>query len=199
MTALGIFAKPPVPGLVKTRLMADIGADKAAQVYRYCLEHSLDAASNSGLEYRLFLSEDSDDDCFADQSYSLQRGADLGARMQNALNSLLAENEYGAMIIGSDCLELGPRQLQAAARALNDHELVLQPAFDGGYALIACKRVEPALFSGIRWSSDEVLAQTLQRADALGLRVCLLETVRDIDRLQDLEHYPQLLALIASS
>ena len=199
MTALGIFAKPPVPGLVKTRLIADIGADKAAQVYRYCLEHSLDAASNSGLEYRLFLSEDSDDDCFADQSYSLQRGADLGARMQNALNSLLAENEYGAMIIGSDCLELGPRQLQAAARALNDHELVLQPAFDGGYALIACKRVEPALFSGIRWSSDEVLAQTLQRADALGLRVCLLETVRDIDRLQDLEHYPQLLALIASS
>ena len=199
MSALGIFAKPPVPGLVKTRLMADIGADKAAQVYRYCLEHNLDTARNSGLEYRLFLSEDSDDDCFADESYSLQRGADLGARMQNALNSLLAENEHGAMIIGSDCLELGPHSLQAAARALNDHELVLQPAFDGGYALIACKRVEPALFSGIRWSSDEVLAQTLQRADALGLRVCLLETVRDIDTLQDLEHYPQLLALIASS
>ncbi len=199
MSALGIFAKPPRPGLVKTRLGADIGADKAAMIYRYCLEHTLAVAQDSGLDYRVFLSEPSDDECFQDEVYTLQRGADLGTRMHNALQSLSRDSEHGAILIGSDCIDLSPRHMLDAARALGGHELVLSPARDGGYALIGCSQPRPELFSGIDWSTQRVLQQTLDKARALDIRVCLLETVRDIDTLADVENYPELLALVASS
>jgi rSAM/selenodomain-associated transferase 1 len=199
MISVGIFAKPPHPGLVKTRLIPDIGADKAARVYRYCLEYTLEVARESGLEFHLFLSDDCDDELFEYEEYSVQKGRDLGARMFNATKDILATSIDGAIIIGSDCLDISSRHLLQAARALADHELVLLPAFDGGYALIGCTNLEPGLFRNVSWSSDQVLKQTLSNAEKLDYRVSLLETVRDVDTLQDLEQYPELLALIASS
>ena len=89
--------------------------------------------------------------------------------------------------------------LQAAAQSLSDHELVLLPAIDGGYALIGCTAIDPALFDSLRWSSDQVYRQTVANARKLNYRVRSLESVRDIDTLQDLENYPELLALITSS
>jgi len=199
MIKIGIFAKPPCPGLVKTRLIPDIGADKAARVYRYCLEYTLETVRQSGLEFHLYLSEVCDEELFQDEEYSVQKGRDLGARMFNAIRDLLVTSTDGAIIIGSDCLDITPGHLLQAARELSDHELVILPAFDGGYALIACIRADPELFRNISWSSDQVLEQTLAHAERLDYRVSLLETVRDIDTLQDLEQYPELLALIASS
>ncbi len=199
MISVGIFAKPPLPGRVKTRLIPDIGANKAAEVYRYCLEYSLAVTEQSGLDYRLFLSENCDDALIQEHDYALQKGADLGARMFNALSDMLRSSGDGAIIIGSDCLDLNPTHIRRAAEALADHELVLQPAVDGGYVLIGCSRIDPALFSHVRWSTQEVLTQTMANAESLNYRVALLETLRDIDTLRDLEHYPELLALIASS
>ena len=119
--------------------------------------------------------------------------------MFNAFKSLLRESDQGAIIIGSDCLDLTPGHLREAARALGNHDLVLAPALDGGYALIGCNRVDPELFRNIHWSTDRVLQQTLGRAESIGYRVCLLETLRDIDTLPDVENYPELLALVKSS
>jgi hypothetical protein len=82
---------------------------------------------------------------------------------------------------------------------LADHELVLIPALDGGYALIGCTTIDPSLFDKIRWSSSQVYQQTMKNAGRLNYRSKALESLRDIDSLQDLEHYPELLALIASS
>ncbi len=199
MIKVGIFAKPPCPGLVKTRLIPDIGADKAARVYRYCLEYTLEVARESGLKFHLYLSEVCDEELFQYEEYSVQKGRDLGTRMFNAIRDLLVTSTDGAIIIGSDCLDITPGHLLQAARALADHELVLLPTFDGGYALIGCSSVDPELFRNISWSSDQVLAQTLNCAEKLDYRVSLLETVRDIDTLQDLEQYPELLTLITSS
>jgi rSAM/selenodomain-associated transferase 1 len=197
--SVGIFARPPRPGRVKTRLIPDVGADKAARIYRYCLEYSLAVARQSGLEYRLYLSEASDDELFQDEEHRMQKGDDLGARMFNALKEMLTSSTDGAIIIGSDCLDMSPRHLHLAAQALADHELVLVPAVDGGYALIGCSSINPELFRNVDWSTGDVLQQTIDNAERLGQRVSLLETVRDIDTLQDLEHYPELLALITSS
>ncbi len=199
MATLGIFAKPPRPGLVKTRLIPDIGADNAARVYRYCLEYTLGLARHSGINYQLYLTEQSDDELFRDEGYAVQQGDNLGTRMLNALGELLAGSPAGAIIIGTDCLDLRIGHLQAAAQALADHELVFMPAVDGGYALIGCSKVEPAIFDGVAWSSDRVLEQTLANAEKLRYRASLLETVRDIDTLQDLELYPELRALVASN
>ena len=199
MISVGIFAKPPCPGLVKTRLIPDIGADKATRVYRYCLEYTLEVARESGLEFQLYLSEASDDELLQDDEHFLQKGADLGARMFNAIKEMLTTSTDGAIIIGSDCLDISCNHLHQAAQALADHELVFLPAVDGGYALIGCTAIDPRLFHNVSWSSNQVLKQTLTNAERLGYRVSLLETVRDIDTLQDLEQYPELLALIASS
>jgi uncharacterized protein len=197
--AVGIFAKPPSPGLVKTRLIPDIGDLKAAKVYRYCLEYTLEVVRQSGLDYQLFLSEASEDQLFQQEPYSLQRGEDLGQRMYHALQDLLETASDGALIIGSDCLDITPLQLQDAARSLADHELVLVPALDGGYALVGCTVIDARLFRDVRWSTGEVYRQTLANAETLNYRTRSLESVRDVDTLQDLEHYPELLALIASS
>lgn len=199
MIKLGIFAKPPLPGQVKTRLIPEIGAERATRVYRYCLDHTLAVAQASGLDYQVFLSESSNDDLFLETSFSLQRGHDLGERMYNALRLMLAGDSDGAILIGSDCLDLGPRHLLDAARALADHELVFVPAVDGGFALIGCSVLDPELFRGVPWSTAVVLDETLHNARSLEYRCRLLETLRDIDTLQDLEHYPQLVRMITSS
>ena len=199
MISVGIFAKPPLPGKVKTRLIPDIGATRAARVYRYCLEYTLAVVRQSGLDYQLFVSEASDDPLFQQEDYSLQKGNDLGARMFHALQELLSRGSDGALIIGTDCLDITSMHLQEAARSLADHELVFIPALDGGYALIGCTIIDPSLFDKIRWSSSEVYDQTMENADRLNYRSRSLEPIRDIDSLPDLEHYPELLALIASS
>ncbi|MDH3762052.1 MAG: TIGR04282 family arsenosugar biosynthesis glycosyltransferase [Gammaproteobacteria bacterium] len=199
MIPVVLFARPPRPGLVKTRLIPDIGAAAATRVYRYCLEYSLELVRRCGLDYQLYLSRDSDDELFQDERYLIQKGADLGARMHNALADLLAAGNDGAIIIGSDCLDLTPGHLQSAAQALANHELVLIPAFDGGFALLGCTEANPELFDSVSWSTDQVLAQTIANAERSNYRLCLLETVRDIDTLQDLEQYPELLSLITSS
>ncbi len=199
MISLGIFAKPPQPGRVKTRLAAEIGAERSAQVYRYCLEHTLAVAQACGLDYQVFLSDNSDDDLFLEEPFSLQRGRDLGERMYNALRLMLGDDSDGAILVGSDCLDLRPRHLLDAARALASHELVFVPAVDGGFALLGCRELDPELFRGVRWSTAGVLDQTLHNAKSLEYRYSLLETLRDIDTLQDLEHYPQLVRMITSS
>ena len=199
MIKLGIFARPPVAGTVKTRLIPDVGADKATAVYRHCLEHALAVARASGLDYELYLTAESDDPIFENETYRLQKGGDLGDRMRQSLEQMLGEDADGAIIIGTDCLDLESRHLQSAARTLADHEMVLMPALDGGYALIGCTRVAASMFDGVEWSSEKVLQQTLDNAQRLGYRVGRLETVRDIDTLQDLEHYPDLVSLVASS
>jgi hypothetical protein len=199
MIPVGIFAKPPRPGLVKTRLIPDIGAARAARIYRYCLEYTLELVRHSGLDYELYLSEESDDHLFQHEQYSIQKGADLGARMLNALGEMISGHPDGAIIIGTDCLDIHIGHLQTAAQALSNNELVLLPAIDGGYALIGCSRLDSALFDGVTWSSERVLEQTVINAEKLNYRISLLETVRDIDTLQDLELYPELLSLITSN
>lgn len=196
MTNLAIFAKPPRAGLVKTRLIPELGADNAAKVYRYCLQHAIEIARQSRLDFRIYLSEADEDSLFAPYPIHFQSGENLGERMFNAFQELLQLNPAGAIIVGSDCLDLKVRQLKAAAQALVDHELVLLPAFDGGYALIGCRTVDTALFDRIDWSTEQVLRQTTTNADKLGYRTCLLETVHDIDTLQDMERYPELLNLV---
>ena len=163
---LGVFARPPREGRVKTRLIPDLGARLATAVYRHCLAHSLRIAAESGLAYRLFLSEAGDDPLFAELPVHLQQGTDLGARMAQALSTLCHESGAGGLIIGSDCLDLDADYLRRAATALAQYDLVL--------------------------------ATTLARAAAAGLRVCRLETVRDVDRLADVEHYPELRRLLTS-
>jgi rSAM/selenodomain-associated transferase 1 len=202
MAHILIFAKPPINGKVKTRLIADLGESVATEIYRYCLAYTLDLVFQSGFDYRIWLTEESNDPIFQQQPYSIQQGPDLGFRMLQAIGSQLRQQKSGiprVILIGSDCLDMNTDHLQQASAALNDNDIVLLPTLDGGYALIACRKIEAQLFTGVKWGSSSVFEQTLNNARGLDYRVSILETVRDIDTLQDVNHYAELKSLVASN
>lgn len=197
MVVIQVFAKPPVVGKVKTRLIVDLDEKVAADIYRFCLDYSLNLVRRSGYEYQIWLSEDSADEIFRGEAYNLQEGGDLGSRMLQAISSQLRLNDAAKVIlIGSDCLDITHNHLQQVDEALNYSDIALLPTLDGGYALIACRKVDAGLFADVEWSCSKVLDQTLKNARNLNYSVKLLETVRDIDTLHDVNHYAELKSLI---
>ncbi|MCP3689466.1 MAG: glycosyltransferase [Gammaproteobacteria bacterium] len=197
MPLIQVFARPPVAGKVKTRLIPDLGVDNATAVYRYCLRETLELLNSSELDFEIWLSEAGTDPLFAHHCTQLQQGVDLGARMHHALQQGLVSNPGdSAILIGSDCLDLNLNHFTAAIATLKTRDMVLLPCFDGGFALIGCRKIEPLIFAGVDWGSSQVLEQTLQNAKLLNYKTCILETVRDIDTLEDLNHYPALCKLV---
>ena len=93
------------------------------------------------------------------------------------------------MLIGTDCPSLEGKHIIQAFEALNQSDLVLGPARDGGYYLIGMKRRADFLFEGITWSTAQVLSQTLSLASQWGLRTTLLPELSDIDTQEDWERY----------
>lgn len=190
--AILVFAKAPVAGAAKTRLIPLLGADGAAELQGRLLRHALTttrAVAPAKLE--LWCTPDTTHpalvaaagDCGA--MLHLQTGDDLGARMAQAFAQSLAHTKY-AICIGTDCPALTVRHLHDAAAALRaGHDAVFSPAEDGGYTLIGLARNEPRLFDGIAWSSDQVMSQTRERLRDCGLRWQEIETLWDVDRPED--------------
>ena len=122
-----------------------------------------------------------------DAYLELQPTGDLGDRMANAFARRFAEGEDRVIIIGSDCPYLTPQHLRGAAVGLDDSDVVLGPASDGGYWLVAQRAPGVDLFSSIPWSSHNTLQRTQQRLDAIGASWSLLEELADIDTAEDFE------------
>jgi rSAM/selenodomain-associated transferase 1 len=186
VTRIVIFAKQPVPGRVKTRLIPALGELGAAKVARRMLDWTVRQARETGLAVELC--GDPDPTLWYKPRLGLdltpQGEGDLGARLARAARRVLAQGP--ALLIGGDCPELGRPRLAAAAAALDTHDAVLHPARDGGYALLGLRRFEPSLFTAIAWSTAQVAAQTLARIEALGWSLHVGETLRDVDEPEDL-------------
>lgn len=191
--AVGVMARAPVAGEAKTRLIPALGPARAAALHQRLARAAVAAAVAAGVgpvtlwahpspEHRFFRR------CRDRYGVALapQRGADLGARMLDALVDGLRRCP-AALVIGTDCPELDPPTLQAAARALAEGaDAVLLPVEDGGYGLIGLRQAEPAVFDGIAWGGTDVLKNTRRRMAALGWRVALLPRTWDLDRPEDL-------------
>ncbi|RPH45177.1 MAG: glycosyltransferase [Burkholderiales bacterium] len=196
-TRLIVFARLPQLGRVKTRLAATIGPQRALEVYRRLLDTTLALAQASGAD-RLELCVADDGVPADDGSRTLtatlaargwtvvpQRGADLGARMRDALERALEQGER-PVLLGSDCPVLSPADVQAAFAALRRADAVFAPTEDGGYALVGLSRPLPTLFEHMPWGTGEVAARTRERAHAVQARVAWLRTVWDVDVEADL-------------
>lgn len=203
--SLLVFLKSPRPGDAKTRLIPRLGARVAADLYRALAEEEVRRTAPREGEYeRLFFfapsgAADEMRSWFPGERWLPQRGEDLGARMAAAFDEAFRRGARRAALIGSDVPQLSREGVLEALGALEEHDLVLGPARDGGYYLIALARAQPALFGGIPWSSASVLAATVERAGSLGLAVRLLEPLRDIDTLADVRaEWPLLKGVLAS-
>jgi rSAM/selenodomain-associated transferase 1 len=197
-----VFLKPPRPGLVKTRLAPALGERLAADLYRALAEEVL--LHTSGDEYRRLLfytPEDAKAEMeawFPSEEWALQEGGDLGTRMANAFAAAFSKGARRAVIIGTDAPEISRGRVLKALACLENHDVAIGPARDGGYYLLALRRPEPELFRSIEWSTPAVLEETLRRAEAQGVSVAVLETLGDVDTLDDLraewDHLASLLA-----
>ena len=191
-----IFARAPVAGAVKTRLAASIGAAAAARLYRELVQGTLDKALQARLApVDLYVAPNTTHPFIRSLAHRLpisvqqQQGADLGARMYNALRDTLRNSEF-ALLIGTDCPVMTADYLARACRELQaGRDLVLGPTEDGGYALIGVRRCQPELFAALPWGTDQVLRLTRERAHSLGLRYAELPVLWDIDTLADLERW----------
>ena len=180
------MAKAPVPGLAKTRLIPDVGAHAAAVLAERLTERAVETALAADVgPVTLWCTPDTAHPTFRRlaQQYRLtlatQPPGDLGARM------LACTCERPALVMGSDCPAITPSNLQDAARALRDADVVLIPAEDGGYVLIGTRAPQPALFNDMIWGTDTVLAETRKRIAALNLRAIELAPLWDVDTESD--------------
>jgi len=193
--ALIFFARAPVPGKAKTRLIPELGAEGAAELYRCflldtlardCDEHPdvlVAVAEPAHLEPVRALTEEV---CPA-AKLIVQSGLDLGERMVNAFKEAFGRGYTSAVVIATDTPSL-PSARVSSALALSDYrDLVIGPSLDGGYYLIGLRKVVPEFFRDVPWGSPAVLVQTLRWAQALGAKVSLLEPWYDVDTPQDLE------------
>lgn len=190
--AILVFAKAPIAGAAKTRLIPLLGAEAAAALQSRLLRHALATASSAGPALlELWCSPDTSHPALIDAAQACgatlhpQQGDDLGARMCNAFSSAM-RRAARVICIGTDCPALRIEHLHDAAAALRaGNDAVFVPAEDGGYTLIGLNRDEPRLFDGIAWSTEHVMQQTRERAQACALRWHELETLWDVDRPED--------------
>jgi hypothetical protein len=189
VTRIVIFAKAPVPGRVKTRLIPALGAEGAAKLAAEMLEQTVAEALASGLDVEL-CGEPDPSGWYSGPPLRLaaQGEGDLGQRLHRAAERVLAEEPV--LLVGADCPALDRHRLRAAAEALKRHDAVIHPAVDGGYVLLGLKRFSAALFGGIAWSTKSVARETLERLATLGWSTDVRETLTDVDEPADLPPLP---------
>ena len=191
---LVVVAKAPVPGEVKTRLYPKLTIDEATDLYRCFLQDRIKeigrlteidlAISYTPEESKEYFSR------FITNGFHLfpQRGKNLGERLSNIFKDKLADKYDAVSIIDSDTPDLPRSIVQQSFQLLmsNGVDAVFGPCDDGGYYLVAMRRPQPDLFQHIPWSTEAVLATTLERANAIGLKAELLPRWNDLDTFEDL-------------
>lgn len=184
-----LMLKAPRPGMVKTRLAADVGVEKATAIYRNLVEHQCEqiprkwsctihfAPADAEKEMRAWLESVAP----VGTLFTAQCEGDLGARMLHAVRHDLAGGAEAVVLLGGDCPELLTTELLDAVRLLPQADVVIAPATDGGYVLLALKQAHQELFEGIAWSRPSVFATTLARACQSQLKVLTTRFYTDID------------------
>ncbi len=196
---MGIMAKVPRSGYVKTRLVPPLTHEQAtllSQCFLRDVAASIARAADAhpgrihGLAVYLPQGEERAFDGLLPQGFRLllQRGEDLGERLFHASEDLLSAGFHSVCLVNADSPTLPTSLLRDAVLALQapGDRVVLGPATDGGYYLIGLKRAHGRLFQGISWSTPEVFAQTLERARELQLEAHLLPEWYDVDDQQSL-------------
>ena len=198
MTHLVVFAKAPIAGLAKTRLIPALGAQGAADLAKHMLSHTLEQGlASSARAVELCMSPGPSDPAWHGVALpqgierSAQEDGDLGARMGRATERVLAHQQGPVVLIGTDCPALSSAHIAEAGRQLEQHDAVLLPASDGGYVLIGLRAHSPSLFTNMAWSTPVVASETLRRMAILGLSVWQGPVLHDIDEPADLDYLPE--------
>jgi rSAM/selenodomain-associated transferase 2/rSAM/selenodomain-associated transferase 1 len=190
--SVAIFAKAPIPGYAKTRLIPRLGEAGAAALQRQLTEYAVRVAIEADVgPVALWCMPDCAHPFFAElqRRYGValhaQAGADLGERMHHAVEAMATAGSV--VLMGTDCAVITAAHVRRCVDALAVSDAAAIPVEDGGYFLLALRRPAPTLFDGIAWSTSSVFAGTRAKAAAAGLSLQVFEPLWDIDRSEDYE------------
>lgn len=184
---LMIFTRNPELGKVKTRLAKTVGDRAALEIYTFLLEHTADIAREVQVDRQVHYSIDIREGDLWDREHFEKRkqsGTDLGMRMARAFEQGFQDGYQKIVIVGSDLYELQAADIERAFLSLDQHDVVIGPALDGGYYLLGMKQLEPALFQYKSWGTESVYKDTMDHLKDRS--VAILETKNDIDTYEDL-------------
>lgn len=192
-----IFAKAPLAGYCKTRMIPELGEEGAGKLQAELIHNCLDRVCHEPLcPTELWCSPDTQHPLFKTISKNFpvslhaQQGMDLGEKMYHAMS--YRDSAY-MLIIGTDCPEISTDYIeQGIIRLSTNQDAVIGPAEDGGYVLLGLRHVDEDLFKGILWGTEQVFRQTTQKLQASVLRWNTLETLWDLDDPQDYVRYKRL-------
>lgn len=185
-----IFTRNPELGKCKTRLAKTIGDENALTVYKMLLKKTVDITQELACDKAVYYSvKVRENDLWDENSYSKhqQIGDDLGVRMYNAFNDSFKKGYKKVIIIGSDLYDLTPAHINKAFELLDQNDVVIGPATDGGYYLLGMKTMHKTIFSNKEWGTHTVRAATLE--DLNNKKVQLLSPLNDIDIFEDIKDY----------
>jgi uncharacterized protein len=193
-TCVIVFAKAPIAGQVKTRLIPALGQADATTLFKHMVEHAIRAAVHAeSVDVQLWCSPDTHHLFFNELAEKFpitlhqQVGIDLGFRMESAFKAVL-QQYHNVIIVGTDCPDIKTEDYYHVIELLNEHDVVITPALDGGYVLLALKRLPDGLFKGILWGGSAVYHQTISRLNDANCPWKSTSPMRDIDRLDDVRY-----------
>ena len=183
-----IFTRNPEPGKCKTRLAATVGNANALEIYKILLQHTVSVTENLNYDKAVYYSDKiTKNDVWKNTNYQKfkQEGEDLGVRMLNAFNNSFIAGYEKVIIVGSDVIDLKQRHINEAFNALDNNDVVIGPAEDGGYYLLGMKELLTPVFQNKNWGTPTVKDDTLN--DLSNKKVALLEMLNDIDIYDDIK------------
>lgn len=184
---IAIFAKFPEPGSVKTRLIPELGAERAAELAEAFLEDTVTMARKlDWAECIIAATKALERPYFKPDEVWLQSEGDLGERLEKILR-LALKRSHMVLAIGADTPNLPPELLKSARQALATADAVLGPSLDGGFYLIGLKDCPIGVLEGIQWSHSTTLAATTAKLEQFGMKTVLINPWYDVDSHDDLE------------
>ena len=186
-----IFTRNPELGKAKTRLAKTVGNETALEIYKFLLQKtkdiSLKVTADKAVYYSVKIRKN---DIWEESIYQKhqQNGKDLGFRMLNAFQKGFDAEYEKVIIIGSDLYDLTSEIIEDAFLKLDNNDVVIGPAEDGGYYLLGMKNLYPKIFQNKAWGTETVRKDTLQ--DLKDKKVFLLKELNDVDVFEDIEHHP---------
>lgn len=186
-----VFTRNPELGKVKTRLAKTVGNATALKIYTFLLKRTRDIAikvsADKAVYYSVKVRENDIWDASIFQKHQ-QVGEDLGIRMLHAFKNGFKTGYEKVMVIGSDLYDLTAETIENAFIALENNEVVIGPAEDGGYYLLGMNSLEEKVFKNKEWGTETVRKDTLE--DLKDKKVFLLGELNDVDVFEDIEHHP---------
>ncbi len=187
----------PKLGKVKTRLAKSIGDKNALEIYKLLLNHTQKVTVNLTCDKAVYYSiKIRNNDIWDENIYQKykQKGEDLGIKMHNAFEDSFKKGYEKVIIIGSDLYDLQEHHINKAFKSLDNNDVVIGPAEDGGYYLLGMKQLHNNVFKNKKWGTKTVKENTLE--DLKQNSIYILEELNDIDVYDDLGKHDQLLECI---